>query len=62
MKNFAVISGNSVVNVIVANDLKSAELASKSNCIEYLDYVGIGWSWDGTEFHAPEVIDEVTPE
>jgi hypothetical protein len=62
MKNFAVISGNTVINVIVANDLESAELATKSNCIEYVDYVGIGWTWDGEKFNAPEVIDEATPE
>jgi hypothetical protein len=62
MKNFAVISGNSVINVIVADDLESAELATKSNCVEYLDYVGIGWIWDGEKFINPEVIDEATPE
>jgi hypothetical protein len=55
MKNFAVMAGNSVVNVIVSDNLESAELATKSTCIEYQDYVGIGWIWDGEIFIAPVV-------
>jgi hypothetical protein len=55
MKNFAVISGLSVVNVITAEDLESAELATKATCVEYNEEnpAGIGWTYDGKNFIAP---------
>jgi hypothetical protein len=55
MKNFAVLSGSSVINVIVAEDLESAELATKSTCVEYTDknLAGVGWTYDGKNFIAP---------
>jgi len=58
MKNYAVISGTVVVNIIVAKDLKSAELATNSTCVEYTDNVGIGWTYDGENFIAPELDNE----
>ena len=62
MANYAVLSGSSVINVIVADDLESAELATKSTCVEYTDKspAGIGWTYDGKKFIAPvvEIIDE----
>ena len=64
MANFAVISGSNVVNVIVAKNKKAAELATNSECIEYTDEnpACIGWTYDGTNFIAPVVIDETLPQ
>ncbi|CAB4194991.1 hypothetical protein UFOVP1281_16 [uncultured Caudovirales phage] len=55
MANFGVISGSSVINIIVAEDLESAELATKSTCVEYTDKnpAGIGWTYEGKNFIAP---------
>ncbi|CAB4180332.1 hypothetical protein UFOVP1662_5 [uncultured Caudovirales phage] len=55
MKNYAVISGSTVINVISAQDLESAELATKSSCVEYTEEnpAGIGWTYDGKKFIAP---------
>jgi hypothetical protein len=55
MKNFAVLSGTNVINVVAAEDLESAELATKATCVEYTDKnpAGIGWSYDGKKFIAP---------
>ena len=53
--NFAVISGNSVVNVIVADSKEIAEEVTNSICIEYTDEnpAGIGWIYDGINFNPP---------
>jgi hypothetical protein len=63
MANFAVLSGSSVVNVIVATSKKNAELATKAECVEYKDEnpAGIGWSYIDGLFIAPIPI-EVTPD
>lgn len=54
-KSFAVISGGIVANVIVADTLEVAEAVSGTVCVEYTDHttVGIGWTYDGTNFVAP---------
>jgi hypothetical protein len=64
MKNFAVISGSSVINVIVATTKKNAELATNAECVEYTDEnsAGIGWSYVDGVFIAPVVVDETLPE
>jgi hypothetical protein len=64
MANFAVLSGSSVINVITAEDLESAELATKSMCVEYTEEnpAGIGWSYVDGVFIAPLVVDETIPE
>lgn len=64
MANFAVLSGLSVVNVIVASSKKNAELATKAECVEYTDEnpAGIGWSYIDGVFVAPVVIDETISE
>jgi hypothetical protein len=65
MKNFAVLSGLSVVNVIAAENLESAELATKATCIEYTQEnpAGVGWTYvDGVFIAPPEIIDETIPE
>jgi hypothetical protein len=61
MKNFAVITSNKVINVIIAETKENAELGTDSECIEYTteNPVGIGWTYDGTNFIAP--ILEETP-
>jgi hypothetical protein len=65
--NFAVISGNNVVNVIVADSKEIAEEVTNLLCIEYTDEnpAGIGWTYDGVNFIGPgfiEVVSEETPE
>jgi hypothetical protein len=66
MANFAVLSGSTVVNVIVATSKKNAELATKAECVEYKDDnpAGIGWSYLDGIFVAPKplVVDETIPE
>ena len=48
MVNFAVITGNQVTNVIVAETKEDAELVTQSECIEYTDEnpAAIGWFYD----------------
>lgn len=62
MANYAVISSNLVVNVIVADTVEIAEAVTGSTCIEYTDEnpASIGWIYDGTKLVAP-VIPEVNP-
>lgn len=57
MKTFAVINGNFVSNVIIANTKEDAEFVTNSTCIEYTEDnpAGIGWTYDGTNFIAPIV-------
>jgi hypothetical protein len=64
MKNFAVISGTSVINVIVATTKKNAELATNAECVEYTEEnpAGIGWTYVDGVFVAPVVVDETLPE
>jgi hypothetical protein len=64
MKNFAVLSGSTVTNVIVATTKKNAELATNSECLEYTDEnpAGIGWSYLDGVFIPPVVVDETIPE
>ena len=59
MATYAVISGDTVTNVIVADTQADAELATGATCVEYTNSnrAGIGWTWDGTTFTAP-----VTPQ
>jgi hypothetical protein len=55
MANFAVLSGDTVSNIIVADTLEIAELVANSQCVEYTDDnpAGIGWTYDGVKFTAP---------
>lgn len=48
MATFAVLSGNTVTNVIIADTLDDAQLASGSTCVEYTEAnpAGIGWTYD----------------
>lgn len=56
MKNFAVIENGVVINVIVADSLDVAEAVTEKQCVEYTteNPAGIGWTYDGTTFVAPE--------
>jgi hypothetical protein len=60
--NFAVISENSVVNIIVADSKEVAEEVTGFTCVEYTDEnpAGIGWNYDGVSFTDPTL--EETPE
>lgn len=57
MATFAVLLGNSVTNIIVADTVEIAEAVTNATCIEYTDEnpAGIGWIWDGTTFAQPIV-------
>ena len=56
-KTFAVMSGNQVINLIVADTLEIAQEATNSVCIEYTEInpAGIGWTYDSIikTFSAP---------
>ena len=57
MANFAVLSGGTVSNVIVADTKEIAEYITGTTCIEYNETnpAGIGWTYDGTTFTAPKI-------
>ena len=54
MANFAVLNGNVVINVVVADSKENAELATSMICVEYDEKLpaGIGMIYDGTGFIA----------
>jgi hypothetical protein len=65
MANFAVITGSTVSNIIVADTVEIAEEVTGCICIEYTDAkpAGIGWTYDqhADVFVPPvEVIDEAS--
>ena len=56
MATFAMMSGNTVSNVIVADDKAATEAALNCVLVEYTteNPAGIGWTMDETgKFHAP---------
>jgi len=53
MANFAVLDGNTVSNVIVAETVEDAELATGSECIECDGSFWIGWTRKGKKWIAP---------
>ena len=59
MATWAVLAGNSVVNIIVADTKEVAEAVTNATCIEYTNEnpAGIGWTWDGKKFIAPTPAD-----
>ena len=64
MTTFAVMSGNTVSNVIVADDKEQAEKDLGVTLIEYTpeNSAGIGWTYDETtgKFLVPVVVEEPT--
>jgi len=59
MATWAVINGNSVSNIIVADTKEVAEAVTNAICVEYTESnpAGIGWTWDGKKFIAPTPAD-----
>jgi hypothetical protein len=58
MKKYAMIdSDNKVTNIIVASSVEIFNEINIYNVIEYTDEnpAGIGWSYDGTNFIAPDI-------
>lgn len=61
MPQFAIINGSTIVNVIVADDLETAnELVKNTGMGQFAKQIakapgapGIGWTWDGESFIAP---------
>lgn len=55
MKKFAIINGDTVNNIIVADTKEIAEEITQCVCIEYTEEnpAGIGWTYDGTSFVPP---------
>jgi hypothetical protein len=57
MSKYAVIDGNLVVNIIVADDLETAQEATKMTCVE-VETCSPGWTYvDG--IFAPPQNDEI---
>jgi hypothetical protein len=62
MFNFAVLSGNIVNNIIIANSLKDAESATLSRCIQYTEEnpAQTGWTYDEeSNTFIPPVLDNI---
>jgi hypothetical protein len=66
-KNYAVIQGNTVSNIIVADTKEIAEQVTGLTCIEYTaeNPASIGSIWNGTTFEPPvieaiEVVEHIT--
>ena len=59
MATWAVLSGNAVTNIIVADTKEIAEAVTNATCVEYTESnpAGIGWTWDGKKFIAPTPAD-----
>ena len=55
---FAVMSGDLVTNIIVADTLEIAETVTNSKCIEYTDEkpAGIDWTHNGETFINPNPV------
>jgi hypothetical protein len=57
MAYFAVLNGDTVINVIVCNNLEIAQEATRQTCVEYTDEnpAYIGYTYDGTNFIPPTI-------
>jgi hypothetical protein len=66
MPNYAVVSGNTVTNIIVADTKEIAKEATNATCVEYTvnNPASIGWVYDEVSetFTNPEALAEVQPE
>jgi hypothetical protein len=64
MPNFIVIKDNKVDNIIDAPSLEVAEEATSLTCIQYVEEfpVAIGYTWDGENFIAPSIEEEINEE
>jgi hypothetical protein len=57
-KNYAVVNGNTVVNVIVADSVTIAKKVTGMECVECDGSFWIGWTRNGEEWIAP-IVEEV---
>ena len=64
MATFAMMSGNSVSNVIVADDKAATEAALSCTLVEYTpeNPAGIGWTMDEYGKFNPPVVEEESTE
>lgn len=64
MATFAVMSGDYVSNVIVADTKEVAEEVTNATCIEYdeTNPAGIGYQYDGEKFNLPVFVEAVSEE
>jgi hypothetical protein len=55
MAMFAVMSGNKVINTIIADTKELAQEVTSSVCIEYTEQnpAAIGWTYNGATFEEP---------
>jgi hypothetical protein len=55
MAEYAVVNNSTVINLILADTLEDAELATGLTCVELNEEVsaGIGSTWDGSVFTHP---------
>lgn len=62
MGKYAVISGNMVSNVIVADNKEEAERALSCVLVEITpeSFGGLGWIYENGKFFAPENQDEIS--
>ena len=58
MPRFAVLNNNSVTNLIVADDIETAETVTNQTCVQYDPslLVAVGWTYDGTNFTDPNEV------
>jgi hypothetical protein len=63
MANYAVMNGDIVENIIVADSLEIAETVTEKTCVEYNtnNPAGIGWTYDGKKFVAPTTESNTDP-
>jgi hypothetical protein len=54
-KNYAVLNGNLVTNVIVADTLTIAKQVTSAECVECDGSFGIGWTRSGKDWIAPVI-------
>lgn len=56
MATYAIVENNLVTNVIIADTVEIAEQVTGKTCIEYNESnpAGIGWTYDGKKFIAPQ--------
>ena len=67
MGTYAMMSGNTVENIVMADDKEATEAALRATLIEYTaeNPAGIGWTYDpetGTFIAPPEVEEETAVE
>jgi hypothetical protein len=57
MAYFAVLNGDTVINIILCDNLEIAQEVTRHPCVEYTNEkpAGVGWTYDGTNFIAPVV-------